>query len=474
MSSRGLADSVGGASDAFAVLFAALDGLADVEWWRLSDEELARVAESVHRAESRCASAGVAVLAEAVERGVPALCGHRDGARWLRALVPVTPQQAKARAALAEALGTAARPAEDLAPTAHAFTVGDISPGHASVLVRTMDAVAKVPGIDDETAAEAQALMLAAALVVDPAQLGRAGQRLQHRLDPDAGERLARDEDAQQAAREAYLTQESTGMWQLRALLPPVVGAAVMAALDPLAGPEPATDGTPDPRPHRVRLADAIATLAETSLAARVGAPGGLPTRAGATTRMIVTADLATLTADLTSKAGQAAAGFGRLDTGEPGGFEISALTTQVLACAAEVIPMLLDDATGRPLDVGRTQYPFPPAIRRAIEHRDQHCTFGTCTAKPPWCHTHHVVPFPGGPTSEANGALLCGYHHRYVHAHGWTARIVDGHVVWQPPDPDADGTESHSNAHIQAFDRALRDLARRWHARTYPPPDTG
>ncbi len=56
---------------------------------------------------------------------------------------------------------------------------------------------------------------------------------------------------AQHGAREAYLFQESTGMWQLSGPLPPVTGAALMAALDPLAGPEPATDGTPDPRSHR-------------------------------------------------------------------------------------------------------------------------------------------------------------------------------------------------------------------------------
>lgn len=268
-------------------------------------------------------------------------------------------------------------------------------------------------------------------------------------------------------------------MWHLRALLPPVLGAALMAALDPLAGPEPASDGTPDPRPHRVRLADAIGNLAELSLAQRAGAPGGLPTRAGATTRMIVTADLSTLVADLTTKAGSAAAGFGRLDTGEPGGFELSPLTTQMLSCGAEVIPMLLDDVTGRPLDVGRTQYPFPPAVRRAIEVRDQHCTFGSCTAKPAWCHTHHLVAYPEGSTSEANGALLCGYHHRFVHAHGWTGRLIDGHVVWRPPSPDEiDHPGGHSNAHVQAFDRALRGLALKWTARNRQlqphAPDSG
>jgi hypothetical protein len=166
------------------------------------------------------------------------------------------------------------------------------------------------------------------------------------------------------------------------------------------------------------------------------------------------------------------------LDTGEAGGWELSPLTTQVLSCGAEVVPILLDDATGRPLDVGETMYPFPPKIRRAIEARDQHCTFGSCSAKPSWCHTHHLVPFlRHGPTSETNGALVCGWHHRFVHAHGWVGRIVDGHVVWRPPNPLDDGDDTEGfNAHIQQFERALRDLAVRWLVRTgrVRPNDTG
>ncbi len=41
-----------------------------------------------------------------------------------------------------------------------------------------MAAVAEIPDIDDATTTEGQTLLLQAALVVDPAQLGRAGQRL--------------------------------------------------------------------------------------------------------------------------------------------------------------------------------------------------------------------------------------------------------------------------------------------------------
>ena len=123
----------------------------------------------------------------------------------------------------------------------------------------------------------------------------------------------------------------------------------------------------------------------------------------------------------------------GEIETGEPGGWPVSPLTVQELACDAEILPVLTD-RDGRPLDVGTTVYPFPARIRRAIEVRDRHCTFEGCTAKPAWCHTHHLVRFPDGPTSEANGTLLCGRHHRFIHARGWQGRIIDGHVAWRPP----------------------------------------
>ena len=61
--------------------------------------------------------------------------------------------------------------------------------------------------------------------------------RVRYRLDRDAPERLAREEDAQERAREAYLVQDPNGMWHLEATLPPVTGAALHAVLDPLARP---------------------------------------------------------------------------------------------------------------------------------------------------------------------------------------------------------------------------------------------
>lgn len=120
---------------------------------------------------------------------------------------------------------------------------------------------------------------------------------------------------------------------------------------------------------------------------------------------------------------------------------------------------------------MGDTRYPFPPRIRKAIEARDRHCTFHPCQAPPTWCHTHHLTPFSrGGPTSEANGTLLCGRHHRHVHAHGWTGHLTDGHITWRPPDR---GEEPPSNAYTQEFNQLLKHLATRWLTRNPTHRDT-
>ena len=44
------------------------------------------------------------------------------------------------------------------------------------------------------------------------------------------------------------------------------------------------------------------------------------------------------------------------------------------------------------------------------------------------WCDVHHFVHWiHGGATSVANGVLLCGRHHRFLHAHpDWITTFDD------------------------------------------------
>lgn len=455
---------------ALAALPVILATIAGAPNWQVSEAALVQRARLLWQGENQIVAAQVAVVGEAVNRGMPARAGFKSGGAWLRGIVPLTPHAAHQRGALAEQL-----PAPELAPTRSTFVAGEIAAGHAAAITRTMTELDRIPDVDSATWGEAQALLVDEAHRIDPAQLGKVATHLRTRLDPHGPERLARDEDLQHEQRAATLVQESTGMWFLTATLPGVDGAKLATALDVLATPRPGRDATPDPRTRAQRNADALIALADLSLARRPGEVGGLPTRHGSPVRLVVTADIATLTADVTRRGGQAGVPAAIVETGEPGGAQISPLEAQMLACDAETVPSLFDGG-GRTLDVGDSQYRFPLRIRRSIEYRDRHCSFPNCQAPPTWCHTHHLVPFgrggrPGGPTSEANGTLLCGRHHRHVHANGWSGRLVDGHVTWHPPRPGA--PPEPPSDHIRRFETKLRRLALRWLRRNPSLRDT-
>jgi hypothetical protein len=56
----------------------------------------------------------------------------------------------------------------------------------------------------------------------------------------------------------------------------------------------------------------------------------------------------------------------------------------------------------------------FTGATRRGIELRDRECTHPYCDRPAADCEADHIQPFTeGGPTTQANGRLLCGFHNR-------------------------------------------------------------
>jgi hypothetical protein len=78
------------------------------------------------------------------------------------------------------------------------------------------------------------------------------------------------------------------------------------------------------------------------------------------------------------------------------------------------------------PLDTGTPTPTIPPHLRRLVIRRDRHCAFPGCRQKPAACQVHHLIPRSrGGPTTLANLALLCPFHHLIaVHRWGWTLAL--------------------------------------------------
>ncbi|WP_043498802.1 HNH endonuclease signature motif containing protein [Georgenia sp. SUBG003] len=86
------------------------------------------------------------------------------------------------------------------------------------------------------------------------------------------------------------------------------------------------------------------------------------------------------------------------------------------LVCDCEITRVVMT-AGSAPLDVGLTQRTFTRELRRAVTTRDRTCVWPGCTIRAAWSEVHHIVWYSrGGPTSAANAATLCTYHHHVVH----------------------------------------------------------
>ena len=65
-------------------------------------------------------------------------------------------------------------------------------------------------------------------------------------------------------------------------------------------------------------------------------------------------------------------------------------------------------------VEVSHTARLFTGATRRAIELRDRQCMHPFCDQPIERCQVDHIVAFEdGGPTTQANGQLYCGFHNR-------------------------------------------------------------
>lgn len=183
----------------------------------------------------------------------------------------------------------------------------------------------------------------------------------------------------------------------------------ITSALAPLAAPRPAADGTPDPRGHGRRMAEALTELCRRAMDTATILPGAR----GARPHVSITASLATL-------------------RGEPGcpkavsmwGTPITPQAARRIACDAAISRVLTDPA-GVPLDVGRAYRSVTPGQWTALVARDKGCAFPGCSRPAAWTQAHHIIHWvDGGPTDLSNLVLLCAHHHRSVHHRGWTVRL--------------------------------------------------
>jgi hypothetical protein len=91
-------------------------------------------------------------------------------------------------------------------------------------------------------------------------------------------------------------------------------------------------------------------------------------------------------------------------------------------------------DPDGRVVEVGARTRTIPPALRRALQHRDRGCRFPGCAVR--FGQGHHIRHWAhGGPTTLSNLTMLCRRHHRAVHEEGYRVeRQADGAFCFRHP----------------------------------------
>src|SRR5881628_3278 len=331
--------------------------------------------------------------------------GFRSCAHWLAWRVGMDLGAARERVRVARALGTLPR-------LAHALARGELSYAKVRALTRVA-----TPDTEERL------------LAVGKAGTAEHVERIVRGWRQVDRQAEARQTARRHAGRALHVYQDEDGMIVIRGRLAPEVGAVVMRALDAAretlyqrsretAGDMMIEDVPAETPPMAQQQADALALVAETALHRGID-----PDAVGDRYQVVVHVDAPVLA-----------------DTDAPGqsvledGTHVSAETSRRLACDASRVVMR-HDAQGRAVELGARTRTIPPALRRALDHRDRGCRFPGCGVR--FGQGHHIRHWAhGGPTTLSNLALLCRRHHRAVHEEGYRVeRAPDGALRFLRPD---------------------------------------
>jgi len=253
------------------------------------------------------------------------------------------------------------------------------------------------------------------AKLIEWAQVRSAG-----RIREEAELRARRTQEEAQEAEEVRSVKwwYADTRFELHADLPASLGPGIIEAIDRVAGSIPVMPGEEGKSPAPARRADALAALCS-------GGHGrdASPDRAS----VIVHVQLeGLLEADGTWGSEIEGAGV------------IHPLAAQRLLCNAPM-QVITEDAAGNVVGLGKMRRDPPAWMERQVRYRDKECRFPNCGARR-YTQAHHMKFWShGGRTELSNLLLICWFHHRLVHEHGWSVtRARDGTVRWFWPD----GTE--------------------------------
>jgi len=311
--------------------------------------------------------------------------GARDAAHWLWMRYGISDWKARRWIACSHAL-------ESLPRIAHALSSGVLG-------------IDKVVELTRFATRETERDLIAWADGVSPGAIRRRAEIEQAREPPD--ERS----DATRRSLESWIHGEGRRMG-IAADLPAADGAAVLACLESRARTIPVAPG--EENDHSARLADAL-VMACTEVGGEAG--DGLPRPT-----VLIHVPAAVLASG---------EGAGEIE----GRGVVPAQAVRRLGCTARV-GIMIHDAGGDPLRLGRTRREPSRGLLTALRHRDRECVFPGCGSRR-FTHAHHERWWSrAGPTDIENLVLICSFHHRLVHEGGWRLhRPAGGPVAWYRPD---------------------------------------
>ena len=296
--------------------------------------------------------------------------GFNSPIDWMRFNCHLTEKAAADRIAVG-------RMAPRLSESVQALQAGEIGFAHLATMARTVEHVGRHADLDG---------LLELARKMTPGKFFYECQHYRHSVD---AKKYAQEQNDLETNHHLTLTTVESGHLLINGVLDPVGGAAVRAALEPLAR----KSGEHDDRRMPQRYADALIELASS------GKPANIQ----------VTATIETLK-------GQAGAAAGEMEFSLP----ISSVAVQRMACDCSVTRVLLSQES-LVMDVGRAKRIVSAPLKRALKTRDGHCKWPGCERPASKCDGHHLLSWiEGGPTDLDNLVLLCRRHHRMVHEGGW------------------------------------------------------
>jgi hypothetical protein len=366
------------------VLTEALDHLVEVDAASFGDGESVEVLQRL-----------LARLESVVSRSVAAFDasggwepdGARNATAWLAAQCRLPRREARAQVRRGRELS-------HLPECASAWERGEITGAHLDVMASL------------RTEATEEALARDEKLLVDEAcrlrfdQFLRATAYWRQRADPDGADA---DGERRRARRDAYLVQSFSSMWLGQMTLDPVSGTIVATELDRLE--RQLFEAEWAEATERLGREPRVSDLARSPGQRRADALVEMATRSGTAPRDgRRPAPLFTVLVGWETLHGRIC----QLEDGTvlPPGSLLSWLEAADLERAVFT--------PGRRVEIGPTSRLFSGATRRAIEVRDRECVHPTCDVTASRCQIDHIRPWAlGGPTTQENGRLLCGYHNR-------------------------------------------------------------